>query len=95
MILRMESSLTRTLKTKERPCYDTTGNENDVAQLLRKRTGRKSLVLLAVVEVSKEAQDGILGIRQEMMHPGWSTSRKPIALVGHCRQRRERRCQRI
>lgn len=87
--------MTRTLKTKERLCYDTIGNENAIVQLRTKPSGRRRVVLLAVVEVSREAQDGILGIRQEIMHPGWSTSHKPTAVVGRFRQRKERLCQRI
>lgn len=64
MILRMESSLTRTLKTKERLCFDTIDNAAN-AQLQR-RAGRTKVILLAAVEVSKEAQEGILGIRPQI-----------------------------
>jgi hypothetical protein len=93
MILRMESSLTRTLKTKERLCCDTI--DNDAMSQLQKMTGRKRAMLVAAVEVSREAQEGILGMQPARMYPGWSTSKTPTAVVGRCRLRKERRCPRI
>jgi hypothetical protein len=81
----------RTLRTKERLCCDTT--DNDATP--RKQSGRKTAILVAVVGVGREAQEGILGIKQNQMYPGWSTSRRPTALVGRCRRRKERRCQGI
>lgn len=72
MILRMESSLTRTLKTKDRLCCGTTNSDGGCG---RPRTTRKAgrmrrqrEYLALAVEVSKEAQEGILGIRPEIMH---------------------------
>lgn len=72
MILRMESSLTRTLKTKDRLCSDTK-NKDGVCGPPRttRRTGkrhRRRGYLALAVEVSKEAQEGILGIRPEIIH---------------------------
>lgn len=94
MILRMESSLTRTL-TKDRPCYDTTSTQDGIVVLQRRRSGRTREVLAVVVEVSREAQEGIIGIRPQIMVPGWSTSKKPIAVAIRYRQRKERPFQRI
>jgi hypothetical protein len=94
MILRMESSLTRTL-TKERLCCDTVSTRDGIALLRKRPSGRKRACLAAVVEVSREAQEGIMGIRPQIMAPGWSTSRKPIAVAIRYRQRRERPFQRI
>jgi hypothetical protein len=56
--------------------------------------GRTREVLALVVEVSKEAQEGITGIHPQMMPPGWSTSKKPTAVAVRYRQRKERLCQR-
>jgi hypothetical protein len=94
MILRMESSLMRTLKTKERLCCDTIDNDA-MSQLQRKTTGKKRAILVAAVEVSREAQEGILGMQPARMYPGWSTSKTPTAVVGRCRLRKERRCPKI
>lgn len=94
MILRMESSLTRTL-TKERPCYGTASTQDGIVVLQRRRSDRMREVVAVVVEVSKEAQEGIIGIRPQIMAPGWSTSKKPIAVAIRYRQRKERPFQRI
>jgi hypothetical protein len=94
MILRMESSLTRTL-TRERPCYGTASTRDGIVALQRRRSDRTREVVAAVVEVSKEAQEGIIGIRPQIMPPGWSTSKKPIAVAIRYRQRKERPFQRI
>ena len=93
MILRMESSLTRTL-TKERLCYGTASTK-DGTVLQRRRSGRKREVLAVVVEVSREAQERIVGISPQVMAPGWSTSKKPIAVAIRYRQRKEHPFQRI
>lgn len=89
MILRMESSLTRTLKTKDHPCCDTT---NDDACGLRKtqKPGRKRRrgYLALAVEVSKEAQKAILGTRPGMVHPGSSKT----LTIGRFLQQRELHC---
>ena len=94
MILRMESFLTRTL-TKERLCYGTASTKDGIVVLQRRLGGRKREVLAVVVEVSREAQEGILGLRPQIMAPGWSTSKKPIAVAIRYRQRKERPFQRI
>jgi hypothetical protein len=96
MILRMESSLMRTLKTKERPCFSTTGNgnENVIGQMQKSGAGRTRVMLLEAVVVIREAQEGLLGMRPQIMHPGLSTSRKRILVVAifhplrghHCRE---------
>jgi hypothetical protein len=94
MILRMESSLTRTL-TKEHLCCGTASTKDGTAVLPRRQSGRTREVLAVVVEVSREAQEGIIGIRPQSMAPGWSTSRKPIAVAIRYRQRKERPFRRI
>jgi hypothetical protein len=84
----MESSLMRTLKTKDRLCYGTT--KDGASELPRTtRTRRRRGYLALALEVSKEAQEAILGIRPEIMHPGSSKT----ATIGRFRQRRGRRCQ--
>jgi hypothetical protein len=87
MILRMESSLTRTLKTKDRQCCGTT---RDGASELPKmeRTRRRRDYLALAVEVSREVQEGIIGTRPEIMPPASSK----ILAIGKFLQRRERRC---
>jgi hypothetical protein len=86
--------LTRT-STKGRLCCDTASSQAGTAALPRRRSGRTREVLAVVVEVSREAQEGIIGIRPQSMAPGWSTSRKPIAVAIRYRQRKERPFQRI
>jgi hypothetical protein len=56
MILRMESSLMRTLKTKERLCYDTIDSDAILPQQ-RRPSGEKRAILAAVVVVTREAQE--------------------------------------
>jgi hypothetical protein len=90
MILRMESSLTRTSKTKERLCCDTTDND----EMQMKPVGTRA-ILVAVVRVNKEAQEGVLGIKPNNMCPGWSASINPTVAVGRFRRRRELRCRKI
>jgi len=87
MILRMESSLTRTLKTKDRLCCGTT---RDGASELPKttRTRKRRGYLALALEVSKEAQEGILGTRPEIMPPVSSK----ILTIGKFLQRREPLC---
>ena len=86
--------MTRTL-TKERLCYGTASTKDGIVVLQRRLGGRKREVLAVVVEVSREAQEGILGLRPQIMAPGWSTSKKPIAVAIRYRQRKERPFQRI
>ena len=87
MILRMESSLTRTLKTKDRLCCGTT--RDGASELPRRTRTRKRRGYLALaLEVSMEAQEGILGIRPEIMHPGSSKT----LTIGKFLQRRGPRC---
>ena len=93
MILRMESSLTRTL-TKERLCCSTESGRGGIVVVRKRTRGRTRGVLALAVEVSKEAQEGIIGIHPQMMPPGWSTSKKPTAVAVRYRQRKERLCQR-
>jgi hypothetical protein len=94
MILRMESSLMRTLKTKDHLCYEAT-RDSDIEPLRTKskRGTVKWIGYLAVAaEVSREAQEGILGSRQETKHPGWSRKASKILVVGQCLHRRELHC---
>lgn len=94
MILLMESCLTKSSKTKERRCYVMIENENAIGQLRKQGAGKTRAILLEVVVVIKEAQEGLLGMRLEILHPGLSTSRKRILVVGlfhplkghHCRK---------
>lgn len=97
MILRMESSLTRTLKMKERPCSGTIDNESEnvIGQIRRSGAGRTRVLLLEVVVVMKEAQEGLLGMRPEIMHPGLSTSRKRIRVVAIFHPRKGHHCREI
>jgi hypothetical protein len=83
--------LMRTLKTKERLCYDTIDSDAILPQQ-RRPSGEKRAILAAVVVVTREAQEAVLGMQPARMCPDWSTSRKPIHLVGRCRRRRERQC---
>lgn len=69
--------------------------KDGIVVLQRRQSGRKREFLAVVVEVSKEAQEGFIGIRPQIMVPGWSTSRKPIAVAIRYRQRKERPFQRI
>ena len=80
---------------KERLCYGTESSRDGIVLLQKRRNGRKRELLAAVIEVSKEAQEGIIGIRPQIMAPGWSTSKKPIAVAIRYRQRKERPFQRI
>jgi hypothetical protein len=97
MILLMESSLMRSLRTKERPCLHTTedGNENAIGQLMRRQDGRVRVILLELAVVVKETQEGLLGMKPEMLHPGLLVSRKRILVVELCHPRNGRRCRGI
>lgn len=91
MILRMESSLMRTLKTKDRPCSDTINNDGACGPpRTTRRAGRRLRqrgYLALAVEVSKEAQEGILGIRPEIIHQESSRTLR----IGRFLQLREHR----
>ena len=95
----MESSLTRSLRTKERLCLHTIddGSENAIGLLRRKVDGRVRVraILLEVVVVGREAQEALLGMKPEMLHPGLLVSRKRILVVEVCHPRRGRRCRGI
>lgn len=95
MILRMESCLTKSSKTKARPCCDTTENENALGQLKRQGAGRTRVILLELVVVIREAQEGLLGMKPEILHPGLSTSRTRILVVGLFHPLKERHCRGI
>lgn len=71
MILRMESSLTRTLKTKDRLCYEAIKDGNIEHLKTKPRIGivRWMGYLALAVEVVAEAQEAIQGIRPAVMHP--------------------------
>lgn len=93
MILRMESYLTKSLRTKGRRCCGTTENENALAQLKGKGAGKTQTILLEVVVVIREAQEGLLGMKPEILRPGLSTSRKRILVVGICHPLKGRPCR--
>ena len=91
MILRMESSLTRTLKTKDRLCSGMINNDGacEPTRTMRRigrRPRRKGYLALAV-EVSKEVQEGILGTRPEIMPQESSRTLR----IGRFLQQREHR----
>ena len=78
----MESSLTRTLKTKDRLCCEAI-KEDDIDLLkMTKANGTVKWIgyLTLAVEVAVEAQEAIQGTRPEMMHPGWCRSKVPSSL---------------
>jgi len=88
MILRMESSLTRTLKTKDRLCSGTTKYDANAPQKRDRKAGpRRREYIAEIMEVSREAQEGILGIRPEIIH---RDSSKTLT-VGRFLQRKELR----
>jgi hypothetical protein len=95
MILLMESCLTRNSKTKERLCCDMIENENDIGQLRRQGAGRTRAILLELVVVIREAQEGLLGMRPETLHPGWSTSWNRTLVVGLFHPRKGHHCRKI
>lgn len=84
----------RTSKTKDRLCFDTINSDGGCMRLKTMRTfgmrwKRRDYLALAV-EVNREAQEAILGIRSEMMHQGSSRTLQ----IGRFLQQREHRCPR-
>lgn len=65
MILRMENSLTKILRTKGLQCWSTIGNDATARQW-RKGIGMTLILLLEVVAASKEAQEVMLGIQPQI-----------------------------
>ena len=82
----------RTLKTKDRLCFEAIkdGDGGHLRTRWRVGTVRWIQYLAVAMEVVVEAQEGILGIRPAIMPPDWSQSR--TLRVGRCLRRRELRC---
>jgi hypothetical protein len=90
----MGSSLTRTLKTKDRLCYEAIKG-GDVEILKKKKKPRAGTTrwmgyLALAVEVVDEAQQGIQGTQPQNMHPDWYRSR--TLLIGRYLLQRELLC---
>jgi hypothetical protein len=92
MIQRMESSLMRTLKTKDRLCFEAIKGSDTVHLKTKMKAGTVKWMgyLVVVLEVMAEAQEGIRGTRPAIMHPDWSRSR--TLQIGRCLQRRGPQC---
>lgn len=95
MILRMESYLTRTSKTKGRRCCDTTESGSDIELMKKAEAGSTRVILLGVVAQIRAAQEALLGMRPEILPPDLLASRKQILVVGLFHPLNGHRCQEI